>query len=121
MERCGISKKPLEEYRIVIQKAYYTYTSTDAEFNARMVAMLEDYGVMQKLVYSATVIPEFVKDPLEMTKEDFETFFDLLSSRYARPNVLIPSGELNLEPGKTLSNAENVTSVQMAESKEGSV
>jgi hypothetical protein len=82
LRKHNIPQQPGEDYRITLQKAFYTYRSRDRDFQAQITALLKIHEVLQHRVYSMLEVPEFVKDPMEMTDEEFMLFYKNLSSVY---------------------------------------
>ncbi len=119
MERYNVDHRQGEEYRITLQKAYYTYKGSDEEFDKEMTKMIQDYSVLLGKMYSMEKIPEFVKDPFDMQEKEFEDFYNnLLSVHLApKPEPAPAPAAAPAEKRETLSGAENVDSVLMPPSE----
>ncbi len=82
IKRMGIKRRPGEDYRTIMQKAFYTYRSTDDEFDMQVQHMLSFHGLLQQLVYAKIPLMEFEKDPFKMTVAEFEKFYNALFEKY---------------------------------------
>jgi len=106
-----------EDYKNTIQKAYYTYRSTDDEFDRQVKEMLALHGELQQKVYSPVKVPELERDPFELTMEEFEALYDNIARNYTNT---MPTG-LNLAsliPGLA-GEEEEVDGAVGEEKKEG--
>ena len=124
--KCKIPKKDKEDYRIVLQRAYFTYRCTAEDFERQNEEMLDNYDTLKRLIFSKAIVPEFTKDPIDMEKGEFEEFYKNLIIKCVHPRrgVLLPSEVLGtiINPkeeksdvtDKTLKGAEEVKSVQMS-------
>eukprot|EP00831_Metopus_contortus_P070760 TRINITY_DN6472_c0_g1_i1.p2 TRINITY_DN6472_c0_g1~~TRINITY_DN6472_c0_g1_i1.p2 ORF type:complete len:233 (+),score=34.39 TRINITY_DN6472_c0_g1_i1:183-881(+) len=83
LERSHVEKAPTEDFRYVLQKAFYTHRTNDQEFEECATKMLVLYSTLQKMVYSQVIIPEFKVNPRSMTLEEFELFYSFLEAKYS--------------------------------------
>lgn len=129
--RYKISKKPQEEYRIALQKAYYTYKLSDPEFEKNIALLFKVHGIIQKNVTQQKIVPELTKDPLEMTEEEFKQFYAELCEKTLKSNetsiltniapALVEEAPMAIpvpEPPakkvkKSIDTAEHITSMQV--------
>jgi len=127
IKKYNVTKKPSEDYRIALQKAYFTYITNDEEFDKQIFELLELYNVLMKLICAGAIIPEFSKDPFELTESELEEVYNKTNQAYAKPIPSKEQGEIEKmladtdkkpEEAKTLKSAENVESVHLQESTE---
>eukprot|EP01022_Parablepharisma_sp_SALTPOND_P005175 TRINITY_DN121861_c1_g1_i1.p1 TRINITY_DN121861_c1_g1~~TRINITY_DN121861_c1_g1_i1.p1 ORF type:complete len:295 (+),score=47.39 TRINITY_DN121861_c1_g1_i1:576-1460(+) len=121
IKRYYATGKPNEDYRIALQRAYFTYLTNDELFEKEINELLDLHTILMKLVTSTAVIPEFEIDPFDMREDEFEKLYEKLYNDYVKP---IPTAAQLAETlpvpgvGKTLSAAEKVQSIQMPEGVE---
>ena len=65
-----------------MQKAFYTYRSTDEEFDKKIQGVLFLNSLLQQLIYSKVKITEFENDPFAMSLEEFENFYNTTAEKY---------------------------------------
>lgn len=82
MEKQMITKKPDEDYRMILHAAYYTYVTHDAEFEKQMQNILSLYYNLLRMVKDKTEIPELKLDPMTMNYILFDEFYNRLNSKY---------------------------------------
>ncbi len=111
MERYKVSLRPHEEYRIALQKAYYTHKGRDAVFDQDITKMVDDYAVLTEVVYSTASVPEFAKDPFEMEEAEFEEFYKRLVAAY--PGAKAAEPVVPVQEPKKLTEVETVKSTEM--------
>jgi hypothetical protein len=87
LRRLHVTRKPGEDYRIVLQKAYYTYRTKDKLFGDNITTWIQNYAKLQELVYSRTVIPEFTKDPQDMSESEVAALQALIFEKYCNVQV----------------------------------
>lgn len=78
MNRYKIPKRKSEDYRILLQKAHYTYSGKDKTFSKQMDDINNLYADLQKLVNSGVSIPLLETDPYKMSDSEFEDFYSAL-------------------------------------------
>jgi len=82
MEKEMITKKPDEDYRMILHAAYYTYITHDSEFEKQMQSILSLYYNLLRMVKEKTKIPELKLDPVTMNYILFDEFYNRLNSKY---------------------------------------
>ena len=90
MEKEKITKKPEQDYRLVLNSAYYTYLTHDAEFEKQMQKVLKLHNNILRMLLDKTQVPELRLDPLTMTPALFEEFYNRLETKYFH-GVSVPS------------------------------
>lgn len=82
MEKEMITKKPDEDYRMILHAAYYSYITHDTEFEKQMQNILSLYYNLLRMVKDKTEIPELKLDPVTMNYILFDEFYNRLNSKY---------------------------------------
>ncbi len=82
LEKEKVTRKPGQDYRFVLNSAYYTYLTHDAEFEKQMQQVMKLYGSMLQLVLEQKVLPELKLDPITMTPPLFHEYYNRLASKY---------------------------------------
>lgn len=77
-----ISKKEDQDYRVVLNSAYYSYTTHDQEFKKRMDNILKLNSSLMKMIKDKEIIPELKLDPATMVPALFEQFYNRLELKY---------------------------------------
>ncbi len=91
----GVRKEAGDDYRNVIQKAFYTYRCNDERFEQTVREMLKIHAVLQQKIYVAEKLPEFERDPYEMGMDEFQKWYDTLVEKYqAAASQTIEIGQL---------------------------
>lgn len=65
---------------------------------------------LSQLIYGNDELPQFEKDPFDMTEEEFNKFYQMLLNTY-----LLSEEQKQPEAKKTLKNAESVESLHVDE------
>ena len=90
LEKEKISKKADQDYRMVLNSAYYTYITHDAEFEKQMLKVLKVHGTILQMLIQKASIPELKLDPLTMNPILFEEFYNRLDVKYVQ-GLAVPS------------------------------
>eukprot|EP00826_Nyctotherus_ovalis_P063740 TRINITY_DN9348_c0_g3_i2.p1 TRINITY_DN9348_c0_g3~~TRINITY_DN9348_c0_g3_i2.p1 ORF type:complete len:358 (-),score=120.09 TRINITY_DN9348_c0_g3_i2:137-1210(-) len=115
LRRFNVSIYPNENYKLTIQRAYFTYFTNDQEFERKAKELQSLNKVLINLLASYKKVPEFNKDPFEMEEDELERLYIRLCSLYLYPQSL---NEEEKKQKKTLSKAEEVDSIQIDKSNE---
>lgn len=83
MEKEMITKKPDEDYRMILHSAYYTYLTHDAEFEKQIQKILKLYYNLLRMIQDKAEIPELKLDPIPMNYILFDEFYNRLNSKYS--------------------------------------
>lgn len=78
LRRYKISKKKGEAYRIVLQKAYYTYINSDAEFKEKMQEIMDFHDSIEELINEKSILPILDTDPIKLNEVNFEEYYQQL-------------------------------------------
>eukprot|EP00826_Nyctotherus_ovalis_P061918 TRINITY_DN886_c0_g1_i4.p1 TRINITY_DN886_c0_g1~~TRINITY_DN886_c0_g1_i4.p1 ORF type:complete len:286 (+),score=110.22 TRINITY_DN886_c0_g1_i4:208-1065(+) len=82
MEKEMITRKPDEDYRMILHAAYYTYLTHDPEFEKQIQKILSLYQNLLHMIKDKAEIPELKLDPITMNYILFDEFYNRLNSKY---------------------------------------
>lgn len=82
LQRMRVHKGRGEDYRVLLEKAYYTYSGEDKEFAAKMESIIQFQAGLKRLIASAVTLPALERDPFKMSEEEFAAFYDQLLKEY---------------------------------------
>lgn len=82
MEKEMITRRPDEDYRMILHAAYYTYLTHDSEFEKQIHKILSLYQNLLHMVKDKADIPELKLDPITMNYILFDEFYNRLNSKY---------------------------------------
>lgn len=86
----NIPKKSHQDYRTVLNGAYYTYSTHDEIFKTEMDGVLQLYNSIYQLILSKALIDELKLDPMTMDETLFNEFYKRLEQKYIK-GLTLPS------------------------------
>ena len=90
LEKEKISKKPGQDYRYILNCAYYTYLTQDAEFEKQMQKVMKLYTSLFNMIIEKNTMQELKLDPLSMNPILFNEFYNRLEAKYIH-GITVPS------------------------------
>jgi len=119
LNRFNIHTFPNEDYKLTIDRAYFTYFTNNPEFEKKVKELQNFIEILKKKVNNKEKIPEFGKDLLELEENELEDLYNWLHFKYIGPPSF--SKEEKKKELKTLNKAEKVSSFIIEESSHSEV
>jgi len=82
LKRLKVPKREDEDYKIILQKAYFSYRFTDRDFEKQIDEVVQLHVGLQRIINNGATIRELKNDPYEMAESEFDTFYSNLIKEY---------------------------------------
>lgn len=77
------------DYLNIVKRPYWKFRLENKEFNDRALKMIALKSILEKMVYSKLIVPEFAMDPCDMHIRDFDKYYVELEEEYLKVNALL--------------------------------
>ena len=85
LKQFKITTLPHENFSLALQRAYYTYCTNDKEFDNKAKEIINLKKTLDYLINTSIEIPEYSKDPFEMTETELNKLYNDLCKTYNNP------------------------------------
>lgn len=109
--RFNVGTQGTESRTLTLRKAFFTYATNDRDFEASAKQLQDLDKALSKWVHTNEGVPELAQDPFELEENELELLYDSLYFRFTESVWREEQMEL-----QTLSQAENVKSIQLTDS-----
>lgn len=90
LKKFKLKGKAGEDYRILLLKARYTYQTNVPDYENDMYQIAALHQTFQQNIMQGNIIPEFIKDPCDMTETEFDDFYNKLRKKYTNQGARFP-------------------------------